>query len=240
MAGFKREDVVGPGKSTIKPTPKASAAPKIGAQVNTDVTSRINQLLQDSGLPLSDYVAENADAGIVDTLSTQELVGLGMMLNQMGYNFKSPEAVRTALIGGDFPEASVQKDYKSLVKYIRSQEIPSMTSTGPSVTQTITQYDDKYLTSVANNIAQDFLGRNLEPGEAEKILPKLRDIANKGTTTTSKKVGGKNVVTTTPGFSTAAAQDVVQTELRLGASEDLQAKQYVNFADWLSKNMAGM
>lgn len=237
---FKKE-VVGPGKASLdKSKPNPSSSPSVKSQLDKATSDKLLQLLQQSGIDLASYVDETANEGIIGTLSTKELISLGQMLNSMGYNFKSAEAVRTALVGADFPGATTQKNYKELVKYIRSQEVPSLTNQGPSVTQTITQYDDKYLTTVANSIAQDFLGRNLQPGEAEKILPKLKDIVNKGTTTTSKKVGGKNVVTTTPGFSQAAAQDVVQTELRLGASKDLQTKQYEDFADWLSKNMAGM
>lgn len=236
---FKKE-VVGSGKASLdKSKPKPSLSTSTQSNLDKAVNDKLIELLKQSGVDLAANIEANASAGIIGDLTDKEIISLGQMLNDMGYNFKTVEAVRTALVGGDFPAATTQKDFTSLVKYLKSQEIPALAS-GPSVTQTITQYDDKYLKSVGNSIAQDFLGRNLTNEEVAKIMPKLKDIVNKGTTTTSKKVGGKNVVTTTPGFSQAAAQDVVQTELRLGASQDLQQKQYIDFADWLSKNMAGM
>jgi hypothetical protein len=157
----------------------------------------------------------------------------------MGKSVKDSKTLATLLL--DYPEVTLSADYATGLKKLVDMIIPGTGNTGgPSVTQTITQYDDKYLQGVGKSIAQDFLGRDLSSTELNKILPKLKDIVNKGTTTTSKQVGGKNVVTTTPGFSQAKAQDVIQTELRLGASKDLQTKQYLDFADFISKNMAGM
>ena len=107
-------------------------------------------------------------------------------------------------------------------------------------TQTITQYTDDQLKEIANTVAQGFLKKNISDADWALVKPKLRALVDKGTTTTTQQVGGKNVVTVTPGFSQQAAQGIIEKQLGQTAQPDLQVKQYQDFADWLSQNMAGM
>lgn len=202
------------------------------------VADNINARLASSGIELSNTGAISASTAWIESAVASHASELATIFAKMGININNKKDLATKLL--DFPEVTTAADYDSGAAILAGMIIPGLAGGGPSVTQTITQYDDKYLQGVGNSIAQDFLGRNLSTDELNKIMPKLKDIVNKGTTTTSKKVGGKNVVTTTPGFSQNAAQDIVQTELRLGASQDLQTKQYIDFADFISKNMAGM
>lgn len=244
MAGLKKE-VVGRNKTTLPtPTPTPSATQKdnpkaFGSPVSSNITNRLDALLSNSGISLGSFIASSASVGLIGDLSDAELRSIGTLLKKIGYSVKSLEEARTLLLSSDFPDADTRPDYNSLVSYIRSQTIPK--TTGNKIpTQTVTQYNDNQLKEIGNAVAQDFLGRNLEATEIETILPKLKKIVEAGTTTTSKVVGGKNVVTVTPGFSKDRAQAVVQAELKKSAADDLQVKQYADFTDWLSKNMAGM
>lgn len=239
MAGLKK-DVVGPGKSTLNPTPTPSPKPTVGSQVTDTMQQRINALLGQSNIPLSGYVSDSAGPGILSELGTKELKTLGLLLKSMGYQVKSLEDARTMLVSGDFPEAYKQPSFNSLVSYIRSQQVGKLPSAANLPTQTVTQYSDTQLKDISNAVAQNFLKRNLEPAEWEAIAPQLKKLVEKGTTTTTQTVGGKNVVTVTPGFSQEAAKTIVEKQLKTSAVDDLKVKQYQDFTDWLSQNMAGM
>jgi hypothetical protein len=233
-----RKEVVGRGQGAVQgPTvPSASSTPKPSATYLDTINARLNS----QGVKIADpNKISVSDAWINNAIADGHSQELALVFKKLGKSVKSTKELKTLL--ADYPEVTSAKDFVTGYQTLASMIIPGMgANNGPSTTQTITQYDDKYLQSVGNSIAQDFLGRNLNTEELNKIMPKLQEIVNKGTTTTSKVVGGKNVVTTTPGFSQAKAEGVVQQELRLGASQDLQTKQYVDFADFLSKNMAGM
>lgn len=234
MAGFKQE-VVGRGnvQGPVAPTPTPTSAATASSYINN-----INSRLAANNITVTGGETITASDAWIKSLTKTQQRELAAVFKKMGKNVKDTKTLATLLI--DYPEVTGSKDYLTGYQTLAGMVIPGTGTGGPSVTQTVTQYDDNYLKSVGNSIAQDFLGRNLSTDELNKIMPKLQAIVNKGTTTTSKKVGGKNVVTTTPGFSQAKAEDVIQTELRLGASQDLQTKQYIDFADFISKNMAGM
>lgn len=224
-----RGAVQGPVAQTPTPTSSATASSYI---------NNINSRLAANNITVTGGETITASDAWIKSLTKTQQRELAAVFKLMGKNVKDTKTLATLLV--DYPEVTGSKDYLTGYQTLAGMVIPGTGTGGPSVTQTVTQYDDNYLKSVGNSIAQDFLGRNLSTDELNKIMPKLQSIVNKGTTTTSKKVGGKNVVTTTPGFSQAKAEDVIQTELRLGASQDLQTKQYIDFADFISKNMAGM
>lgn len=237
MAGFKQETVVGRGESKqgfIGPVATSSTSTTQGETTYIDT---INSRLASAGINIPAGGQISASDAWVQSLSKAQQSELAAVFKKMGRNVRDSKTLATLLL--EYPEVTSAADYLSGYKALTDMIIPGAAG-GPSVTQTITQYDDKYLQGVGNSIAQDFLGRDLSKDELSKIMPKLKDIVNKGTTTTSKKVGGKSVVTTTPGFSQAKAEGVIQAELRKTAAPDLETKQYIDFADFISKNMAGM
>jgi hypothetical protein len=232
------ETVVGRGKVQ---GPVALSGSNTNATALSNYINNINSRLTGQNITVTNTSTISSSDAWIQSLSKSQQGELAAVFKKMGHNVKDVKSLGTLLT--NYPEVTTAPDYQSGLKTLVSMLIPGTDttgSTGPSVTQSITKYDDNYLKGVGNSIAQDFLGRNLNTDELNKILPKLQDIVNKGSVTTSKVVGGKNVVTTTPGFTQAEAQNVVQNELRLGASKDLQTKQYLDFADFLSKNMAGM
>lgn len=229
------ETVVGRGQNKVQ-GPVVTGTNN--AALATDYINNINSRLAGQGVNVVDTTKISASDAWIKSLSPTQTGELAAVFKKMGKTVKDTKTLATLLT--DYPEVTTAKDYITGYNTLVSMLIPGTGGTGNVPTQTITQYSDDYLKKVADNIGQDFLDRKLSSAEVDKIMPKLRELVNKGTTTTSKRVGGKTVVSTTPGFTTADAEKVVQTELRLGASQDLERKQYLDFADFMSKNMAGM
>jgi len=78
----------------------------------------------------------------------------------------------------------------------------------------------------------------LSPGMGITGTSPLRTIAA-GTTTTTKKVRGKNVVTVTPGFSQERAKVSIEEQLKVMNPDEFDRKKRIDFQGWLSQNVAG-
>lgn len=246
MAGFRQENRVGSNvnpQPTPVPSPSATNnPPKIGSFAPESVVKTVEKTL---GIKLSSGASSiGRGEALIDTLSNEQKTTLAKLLKSLGYSVKSLSAIKTTLNENFVNQYNNATSFADLYNQLAAEYIPGVSGGAgkkPSMpTQTVTQYTDTQLKDLGNAVAQNFLGRNLETAEIETILPKLKKIVEAGTTTTSKVVGGKNVVTVTPGFSQARAQSVVEAELKKSAADDLQVKQYQDNVDWLSKNMAGM
>lgn len=232
------DTVVGPGKGPVQ-GPKVSDT-QLNPQTATAYIEAINTRLKSQGVEVANEAEITASDAWIKSLTPAQTRELAAAFKKMGKNVKDTKTLADLLT--QYPEVTTAKDYITGYNTLVGMIIPGTDTAGTAnlPTQTVTQYTDKQLTDISNTIAQDFLKRNLEQAEIDVIMPKLKKLVQQGTTTTSKRVGGKNVVTVTPGFSTAAAQGIVQAELKKTAQDDLQVKQYQDFQDWLSQNMAGM
>lgn len=214
--------------------------PAVGTNTNTPTfLQNINSRLQGMGYTAIPGAENLSSSDVwVDSLSKNQLSEVAAVFKKLGVSVKSKSGLKALMV--QYPQVTTL-DYSAGLQLLNNEVIAGGDTGGQNVpTTTITQYSDTQLTDISNAIAQNFLKRNLEQAEIDSIMPKLKQLVQKGTTTTTKKVGGKNVVTVTPGFSKEAAQSVVESTLQKSAADDLQVKQYQDFQDWLSQNMAGM
>ena len=201
--------------------------------------NNINSRLAGQGLSVANNNDISASDAWIKSLSSAQTSELAAVFKKMGKTVKDTKTLATLLI--DYPEVTTAKDYTTGYNTLVSMLIPGAGgTTGNLLTQTVTQYTDDQLKEIANTVAQGFLKKNISDADWALVKPKLRALVDKGTTTTTQQVGGKNVVTVTPGFSQQAAQGIIEKQLGQTAQPDLQVKQYQDFADWLSQNMAGM
>jgi len=107
-------------------------------------------------------------------------------------------------------------------------------------TKQIYQYDDATLEGYITSGFQKTLGRTATDAEKKALLDTFRARIAQGTVTTTKTVGGQKVVTTTPAFTQATAEELVtkQAETAAGGA-DLEKKTQQDFMGWLTKNMGG-
>lgn len=245
MAGFRQENRVGSGASTPTPTPTPTPTgtkkPKLGT---FDASKIVAEFQAKTGISLSGNAGRiGAGGNLIDSMSDTQRKALAKLLKKLGYNVTSVSEMKTTLNSYYPNEYNASNSYEALYSTLAADYIPGM-ETGAGVsnlpTQTITQYSDDQLKNIANAVTQNFLKKNISDADWALVKPKLRALVEKGTTTTSKVVGGKNVVTTTPGFSQQAAQGIIEKQLGQTAQADLQVKQHQDFADWLSQNMGGM
>lgn len=231
------DTVVGPNKGPVQ-GPVVSNT-RLNPATATAYIDAINSRLKSQGVQVANETDISASDAWIKSLTKAQSAELAAVFKKMGKTVKDTKTLATLLT--DYPEVTSAKDYLTGYQALVNMLLPGAGDTTANLpTQTVTQYSDKQLLDISNTLSQNFLKRNLEQSEIDAILPKLKKIVEQGTTTTTKKVGGKNVVTVTPGFSTQAAQGVVESELKKSAQGDLQVKQYQDFADWLSQNMAGM
>lgn len=108
-------------------------------------------------------------------------------------------------------------------------------------TQTITQYAPEYLDKLVDGIFLQYVGRTATDEEKKAKLKELNDMIAKGTTTTTKRVGGKNVVTSTPGFSGELAEIKISEELKTdtSTSAEYERRKAFEFSNALNKIMSG-
>lgn len=247
MAGFRQDNRVGTGAQST-PTPKPSPKPtgtKAPALGTFNASTVLSAYAKATGVNLSANAA-NIGGGepLIDSLSATQKTALVKLLKKLGYNVSSTSELKVTLNGYYPNEYTRATSFENLYSTLAADYIPGATGTGTGTgnlpTQTITQYTDDQLKDIANTVTQNFLKKNISDADWALVKPKLRALVEKGTTTTSKVVGGKNVVTVTPGFSTQAAQGIIEKQLGETAKPDLQVKQYEDFADWISQNMAGM
>ena len=78
------------------------------------------------------------------------------------------------------------------------------------------------------------LGRKATDSENKEFYTAIQGMIEKGTVTTTKKVGGKTVTETKPGYTKEKAQALIKKSVEENAPQDLAEKQSLDFADFLS------
>lgn len=209
----------------------------------TDMIAGINAKLGNKGIPA---VIENTDGLSVSAGYTPEqLVNIGKILKKFGYKIKPSTEGIQSLLNSD-PVLTVigakSKTYAEFINNLAKDYLPGLdTSTGGAKlpTKTVSQYDPIVLTNFVDSVYQNTLGRKATAEESAASLKQLETMVNAGTVTTSKVVGGQNVVTTTPGFSQERAQATIEEQLKQLNPDDYDRKARIDFSSWLSQNIGG-
>jgi hypothetical protein len=105
--------------------------------------------------------------------------------------------------------------------------------------KTVQQVDPLVKNAIVRTIYQNVLGRNETASELAESLKAVDKLISSGTITTTKRIGGKDVTVSTPGFSEAAVAESITKSIE-GRTEgpvaqDLKEKQSLDFMNFLSK-----
>lgn len=113
--------------------------------------------------------------------------------------------------------------------------------------RTITKVDPTIVNAIANAAFQSAYMRDGNEEEIKDILKKagVDKMIAEGSVTTTKKVKNpktgklENVTTTTPGFNAQTAQLTIEDKLKELNPDEFDRTKRIDFAGWLSKNVAG-
>ena len=113
--------------------------------------------------------------------------------------------------------------------------------------RTITKVDPAITNAIANAAYQSVYMRDANEQEIKDILKKagVDKMIAEGTVTTTKKIKNpktgklENVTTTTPGFNAQTAQLTIEDKLKELNPDEFDRTKRIDFASWISKNVAG-
>lgn len=247
MARYRKTsgDRVGrkPTLSLNVPTPSGTQAPQATpspAPTTLPQGSFIAQRLQQLGIPLAvSSEAILAGSDLYDTFTKQQKSVLASWMKKFKHPSETDSELKDNLslyFNNIFTSAT---SFTDMLNQLQAEYIPSLDSTGPSITQSITNYDDSVLNKLIDSIYTDTLGRKPNQFELEAKRTELKKMIKAGTITKTEKIGGKTVVTTTPGYSQERATTQIGQELQKENAPEYQQQQSIDFMDWLSKNAAG-
>jgi len=95
-------------------------------------------------------------------------------------------------------------------------------------------FQPEEIQSLIDDTLKSVLGRKATDSENKEFYTAIQDMINKGTVTTTKKVGGKTVTETKPGYTKEKAQALIKKSVEEKAPQDLAEKQSLDFGDFLS------
>jgi hypothetical protein len=236
--------VVGRENAGINPVPNTpstggSTLPPIMSTWSTNINNR----LADARINLAPSSSQQ-QASLVDSFTKPQLTNIAKVLKQLGYSksqISTGMKVKDILISDFATTLSAAKTYNDFTNSIAADVLSGLNTdaTANVPTQTIQKYDPIVLEKLIDNIYQETLG---EPATAEQKamrMAELNTMIETGTTTTRKKVGGKNVVTVTPGFSQERAKTSIEEQLKVMNPDEFDRKKRIDFNGWLSQNVAG-
>lgn len=260
MAGNDDKRVVGPDAPTIgtliPPTNFGGVATKIkdivlppttsvGTQggkygeMLSGINSKLGNKKLDAAVPETDPLLQSSK------YNDAQLTEIGKRLRKAGYSVKALAADVLDLLNTDSVLLGIQAKsptYGELISNLTKDYLPGLDSSGgePKLpTKTVSQYDPIVLANFVDTIYQNTLGRTATAEESAGSLKQLQAMIDKGTVTTSKVVGGQNVVTTTPGFSQERAQATIEEQLKQLNPDDYDRTKRIDFSTWLSQNVGG-
>jgi len=234
--GAKIKDIVLPPVTSVGQQGTSTAYNDMLAGINSKLGNKnINIKIEDT-----DPLALTAGYNVA------QLTAIGKILRKFGYNVKNSATDIQTLLNTDPVLLSINgksKNYGEFIANLSKDYLPGLDKSAdkdPKLpTKTIAQYDPIVLTNFVDTIYQNTLGRTATAEESASSLKQLQAMINKGTVTTSKVVGGQNVVTTTPGFSQERAQATIEEQLKQLNPDDYDRTKRIDFSSWLSQNIGG-
>jgi len=253
----------------VEPTPKPSATPVVGRKPAAPLVvpmptasptaapgiSPIDKINQKLGLlPGFPAIDINAFSGLNtnDNYTNEEATALGLILKKLGYPVKKTrESVLTVITQN--PELLAlqgkSKTYSDFLLGLKSAYLPGLdtpaTPKAPDTTRQVYQYKPEEINALIDDVYTTTLGRPATEQEKQAKFAVLNEQIKQGTTSTSKVVKNpktgkmETLVTQTPAFSTAAAKTSIESELKKANPDDFDRKKRIDFAGWLSQNVAG-
>jgi hypothetical protein len=236
---------VGRGTNSSNAVPLTSSVTGIGVlkPPSSAWANNINSRLQDARIGLAPTSFQQS-AGLADSFTKPQLTNIAKVLKSLGYSksqISTGMKVKDILVNDFATTLASSKTYNDFVNSVSVDVLTGLnTDTDANVpTKTVQKYDPVVLGKLIDNIYQETLGQPASESQKALRMAELEGMINTGTTTTTKKVGGKNVVTVTPGFSQERATANIEEQLKLVNPDEFDRKKRIDFQGWLSKNVAG-
>ena len=236
MAIVGRENA---GLNPVPNTPSTSQLPSVQSTWSTNINNR----LLDARVQIAPSSSQQ-QASLVDSFTKPQLTNIAKVLKSLGYSksqISTGMKVKDILVNDFGTTLSASKTYNDFTNSIAVDVLSGLNAdaTANVPTQTIQKYDPVVLGKLIDNIYQETLGQPATESQKALRMAELEGMINTGTTTTSKKVGGKNVVTVTPGFSQERATASIEEQLKVMNPDEFDRKKRIDFQGWLSQNVAG-
>lgn len=238
------DNPVGRGTNSSNAVPNM---PSVGSNALPPISSswanNINNRLIDARIGIAPTSFQQS-ASLVDSFTKPQLTNIAKVLKSLGYSksqISTGMKVKDILVSDFATTLADSKTYNDFVNTVSVDVLTGLnTDTNANVpTQTIQKYDPVVLGKLIDNIYQETLGQPATEAQKALRLAELEGMINTGTTTTTKKVGGKNVVTVTPGFSQERATASIEEQLKVMNPDEFDRKKRIDFQGWLSQNVAG-
>lgn len=238
------DNPVGRGTSSSN---AVSNTPSLGGNVLPPISSswanNINNRLTDARINTAPTSFQQS-ASLVDSFTKPQLTNIAKVLKSLGYSksqISTGMKVKDILVSDFATTLAGSKTYNDFVNTVSVDVLTGLNTDARAnvPTQTIQKYDPVVLGKLIDNIYQATLGEPASEEQKALRLAELEGMINTGTTTTTKKVGGKNVVTVTPGFSQERATANIEEQLKLMNPDEFDRKKRIDFQGWLSQNVQG-
>jgi hypothetical protein len=96
-------------------------------------------------------------------------------------------------------------------------------------------FQPEEIQSLIDDTLKSSLNRKATDSETKEFYTAIQKMIDEGTVTTTKRVGGKTITETKPGYSKEKAQAVITEKLKTDSPQDFQEKQSLDFGDFLAK-----
>jgi hypothetical protein len=241
-----RKPVVKPVIPMPTPTTSQSAAP--GTSVTTKINDKLGAIANFPQLGGDAFAGLNAN----DNYNDAQILQLGLILKKLGYPIKKTRESVITVIATNPELVAAQGQAKTPTDFInnlKSAYIPGLdtpaTPKAPDTTRQVYQYKPEEINALIDDVYTTTLGRPATEEEKQAKFAVLNEQIKQGTTSVSKVVKNKKtgkmetLVTQTPAFSQAAAKTSIEAELKKANPDDFDRKKRIDFAGWLSQNVAG-
>lgn len=223
-------------------TPSLTGSGPLGP-IMSSWSNNINNRLQDARIGLAPTSFQQS-ASLVDSFTKPQLTNIAKVLKSLGYSksqISTGIKVKDILVSDFSTTLASAKTYNDFVNTVSTDVLSGLNTDAKAnvPTKTVQKYDPVVLGKLIDNIYQETLGQPASEAQKALRMAELEGMINTGTTTTTKKVGGKNVVTVTPGFSQERATANIEEQLKLVNPDEFDRKKRIDFQGWLSQNVAG-
>jgi hypothetical protein len=105
----------------------------------------------------------------------------------------------------------------------------------PSVSVSKYLFQPEEIQSLIDDTLKTSLNRKATPSETKEFYTAIQKMIDEGTVTTTRRVGGKTISETKPGYSKERAQALITEKVKTNSPQDFQEKQSLDFGDFLAK-----
>jgi len=106
---------------------------------------------------------------------------------------------------------------------------------GPSVSVQKYLFQPEEIQSLIDDTLKNVLGRKATQAESKEFYTAIQNMIDKGTITTTRKVGGKTITEVKPGYSKEKAEAMITEKVKAQSPQDYEEAQSLGFANFLGK-----